>query len=153
MALRQADSMQQINDAARYAVHKSHSDKYKVTQTSAVNCIASVARCMLSCTDDSPRCHDGSKTCLGCAPRAVVGAIKGSRGFCLFSIDKNQVSQIVTRTRNFKVPERHKGKGITTARVILHRETINETTSVWNREPWSWRQLLCLPFHSHCKHW
>ena len=40
---------------------------------------------------------------------------------CLFGIDKNQVSQIASKIRNFKVPERYKGKGIrfTTERVIL----------------------------------
>ena len=31
---------------------------------------------------------------------------------CLFGIDKNQVSQVATKIRTFKVPERYKGKGI-----------------------------------------
>ena len=40
---------------------------------------------------------------------------------CLFGIDKNQVSQVASKIRNFKVPERYKGKGIrfTTERVTL----------------------------------
>jgi large subunit ribosomal protein L6 len=31
---------------------------------------------------------------------------------CLFGVDKNQVSQLGSKIRNFKVPERYKGKGI-----------------------------------------
>lgn len=31
---------------------------------------------------------------------------------CLFGIDKNQVSQVASKIRLFKVPERYKGKGI-----------------------------------------
>ena len=31
---------------------------------------------------------------------------------CLFGIDKNQVSQVASKIRAFKVPERYKGKGI-----------------------------------------
>lgn len=40
---------------------------------------------------------------------------------CLFGIDKNQVSQVGSKIRAFKVPERYKGKGIrfTTEKVIL----------------------------------
>ena len=40
---------------------------------------------------------------------------------CLFGIDKNQVSQLGSKIRNFKPPERYKGKGIrfTTEKVAL----------------------------------
>ncbi len=40
---------------------------------------------------------------------------------CLFGIDKNQVSQVASKIRSFKVPERYKGKGIrfTTEKVSL----------------------------------
>nr|QES94792.1 ribosomal protein L6 [Trebouxia lynnae] len=40
---------------------------------------------------------------------------------CLFGIDKNQVSQVGSKIRAFKAPERYKGKGIrfTTEKVVL----------------------------------
>ena len=54
-------------------------------------------------------------------PDSIRAFLLEPTSLCLFGIDKNQVSQVGSKIRNFKVPERYKGKGIrfTTERVIL----------------------------------
>lgn len=54
-------------------------------------------------------------------PESIRAFLLEPTSLCLFGIDKNQVSQVGSKIRAFKVPERYKGKGIrfTTERVAL----------------------------------
>ena len=54
-------------------------------------------------------------------PKSIRAFLLEPTLLCVFGIDKNQVSQVATIIRNFKPPERYKGKGIrfTTEKVSI----------------------------------
>ena len=56
-------------------------------------------------------------------PESVRAFLLEPSLLCLFGIDKNQVSQVGSQIRNFKPPERYKGKGI---RFITERVALSQ---------------------------